>query len=333
MIGGKSTNWLRLTQLELSCAYESRLVRDFGLEYAKFLSYEKVEDLVKQRMGNATLSDQHIFDLVTAHAARVQAQQISEINNCVSKNYDCKARTVDIYSADAEEIIFLSDGVCVNEQKAKRDKIAKMGKERTTTDIMMLQTSLTDKNAYTTIIAAQDVNPIHLVQSELMKAYGEQVRILPIVCISDGARCIKNQNKAIFGDNLVHILDWYHLQSKIVQLMSQIATNKILKEEYIKLIINYLWTGNVIAAVLVLKFMNVKNQAKREELITYLEKNADYIINYEQRKNVGKIIGSGRTEKQNDIIVSKRQKRKGMSWSAKGSRNLAILTAYHAGAA
>jgi hypothetical protein len=333
VIDGESTNWLRLSQLCLSPAYESRLVRDFALEYAKFLSYEKVEDLLKLRMGNATLSDQHIFDLVTAHAATVQAQQISEINICLSKNYDCKARAVDIYSADTEEIIFLSDGVCVNEQKAKRDKIAKTGKERTTTDIMMLQTSVTDKNAYTTIIAAQGVNPIHLVQSELMKAYGEQLRILPIVCISDGARCIKNQNKAIFGNDLIHILDWHHLQSKIVQLMSQIATNKILKEEYIKLIINYLWKGNAIAAVLILKFMNVKNQTKREELIAYLEKNADYIINYEQRKAVGKIIGSGRTEKQNDIIVSKRQKRKGMSWSANGSRNLAIVTAYHSCAA
>jgi hypothetical protein len=308
-------------------------VRDFALEYAKFLSYEKVEDLLKQRMGNATLSDQHIFHLVAAHAETVQAKQIAEINVCLSNNYACKARVVDIYSADTKEIIFLSDGVCVNEQKAKRDKIAKAGKERTTTDIMMLQTSLNDKNAYTTIIAAQGVNPVHLVQSELMKAYGEEHRILPIVCISDGARCIKNQNKAIFGNDLVHILDWHHLQSKIIQLMSQIAINKANKEEYIKLIINYLWKGNTIAAVLILKFMNVKNQTKREELITYLEKNADYIINYELRKAAGKIMGSGRTEKQNDIIVSKRQKRKGMSWSPKGSRDLAILTAYHAFAA
>jgi hypothetical protein len=308
-------------------------VRDFALEYAKFLSYEKVEDLLKQRMGNATFSDQHIFHLVAAHAETVRIQQISEINVCLSKNYDCKARAVDIYSANTEEIIFLSDGVCVNEQKAKRDKIAKTGKERTTTDIMMLQTSLKDKNVYTTIIAAQGVNPVHLVQSELMKAYGEELRILPIVCISDGARCIKNQNKAIFGNHVVHILDWHHLQSKILQLMSQIAINKVSKEEYIKLIINYLWNGNTIAAVLILKFMNVKNQTKREELITYLEKNADYIINYELRKAAGKIMGSGRTEKQNDIIVSKRQKRKGMSWSPKGSRDLAILTAYHALAA
>jgi hypothetical protein len=79
--------------------------------------------------------------------------------------------------------------------------------------------------------------------------------------------------------------------------------------------------------------MDAKNKEKQEELIGYLEKNERYIIDYDRRKSVGKIIGSGRTEKQNDILVSKRQKRKAMAWSAKGYRNLAIVTAYHKSAA
>jgi hypothetical protein len=33
-------------------------------------------------------------------------------------------------------------------------------------------------------------------------------------------------------------------------------------------------------------------------------------------------------EKQNDVVVASRQKRKGMSWSKSGSRNLAIVTAH-----
>jgi predicted ATP-grasp superfamily ATP-dependent carboligase len=255
--------------------------------------------------------------------------QESEIKYCLSVNYKCNSSPVDIYAENEKEVIFLSDGVCVSEQKIKRDKVQKQGKERTTTDIMMLQTDINDKSSYTTIIAAEGINTVDLVQSELLKAYGERIRFLPIVSISDGARSIKNQNKEIFGAQVIHILDWYHLQQKVIQLMSQIAINKSSKEEYIKLINNYLWSGNVISAVLVLKFMETKNKTKTAELVGYLEKNADHIINYERRKNVGKIIGSGRTEKQNDCIVSKRQKRKGMSWSSNGSRNLAILTAYH----
>lgn len=333
VVAGQSTNWLQLSQAHLTGHYESVSLVDFALEYAKYMSYERVSALVGQRMGNGKLSDQHIYHLVNGYAESVKHQQLEDITVCKSIAYTCKSMPVDIYSSESEEVIFLSDGVCVNEQKAKRDKIAKKGKERTTTDIMLLQTAIGDKDAYKPIIAAHDVDPIALVQSECLKAYGEEVRVLPIVSISDGARCIKNQNKAIFGEQVVHILDWYHIQSKVTQLMSQIAVNKASKEEYIKLIINYLWYGNTIAAVLVLKFMLFKNQAKRDELVGYLEKNADHIIDYERRKAAGKIIGSGRTEKQNDCIVSKRQKRKGMSWSPTGSKNLAILTAYHSYAA
>jgi hypothetical protein len=305
------------------------MLRDFSLDYAKVLSYEKVSSLTQLRIGNDKLSDQHIYNLTQRYAETVKCEQELSITNCKSNIYDFETSSVDIYSSAAKEIIFLSDGVCVNEQKPKRDKIAKTGKERTTTNIMMLQTDIEDRNAYKTIIAADGVNETDLIRAEIYKTYSAKIKQLPIVCISDGATSIKNQNKYLFGNEVTHILDWYHLQSKITQLMSQIATHKSSKEECINLINNYLWNGNVINAVLVLKFMEVKNQIKRDELIKYLEKNQDHIINYERRKQAGKIIGSGRTEKQNDCIVSKRQKRKGMSWSKNGSRNLAILTAYH----
>jgi len=309
------------------------MLRDFALDYAKVLSYEQVSSLTQRRMGNDKLSDQHIYNLTQRYAERVKSEQEAMINDCKSNTYELQTSSVDIYSSDAEEIIFLSDGVCVNEQKTKRDKIAKTGKERTTTNILMLQTDIKDRNAYKTIIAADGVNETDLIRAEIYKTYSAKIKQLPIVCISDGATSIKNQNKQLFGNDVTHILDWYHLRSKVTQLMSQIATHKSSKEEAISLINNYLWNGNVVNAVLVLKFMEVKNQAKRDELIKYLEKNQAHIINYERRKKAGKIIGSGRTEKQNDCLVSKRQKRKGMSWSKNGSRNLAILTAYHAKAA
>jgi hypothetical protein len=302
---------------------------DFALAYAKVLSYEQVSGLTQLRVGNDKLSDQHIYNLTQRYAQRVKSEQISMISHCKSVSYDFETSNVDIYSRDAKEIIFLSDGVCVNEQKTKRDKIAKTGKERTTTNIMLLQTDIEDSNAYKTIIAADGIDEIDLVKAEIYQTYDTKIKQLPIVCISDGATSIKNQNKSIFGNNVIHILDWYHLQSKVTQLMSQIAIHKSSKEECINLINSYLWNGNVVNAVLVLKFMATKNQTKREELIKYLEKNQDHIIHYEHRKQAGKIIGSGRTEKQNDCIVSKRQKRKGMSWSKNASRNLALLTAYH----
>lgn len=60
----------------------------------------------------------------------------------------------------------------------------------------------------------------------------------------------------------------------------------------------------------------------------YLVKNQTYIINYRRRKEAGKIIGSGRMEKENDVLIAHRQKRKAMSWSKKGSWSLALVTAH-----
>ncbi|WP_298360651.1 hypothetical protein [Runella sp.] len=279
-------------------------------------------------MGNDSLSDQRIFHLVEQYCQGVKHQQQQQISACELIGYSCESKKVDIYDPAAAEIIFLSDGVCVSEQKSLRDGIKKSGKERTTTDIMMLQSSISHKDTYKTIIACEGIDTVKLVQSEVLLAYGSELKSLPIVAISDGAKSIKNENKEIFGQGLVHILDWYHLQTKVHQLMSQIATSKALKEECSSLIINYLWHGKIIPAVLVLKFMVAKNSFKRDELVGYIEKNEGYIIDYDRRKTAGKIIGSGRTEKQNDIIVSKRQKRRAMAWSPKGSRNLAIATAY-----
>ena len=59
----------------------------------------------------------------------------------------------------------------------------------------------------------------------------------------------------------------------------------------------------------------------------YLEKNRTTIIDYDRRQKTGKVIGSGRMEKQNDVVVAQRQKRKGMSWSKQGSLSLALVTA------
>ena len=64
---------------------------------------------------------------------------------------------------------------------------------------MMLQTNISDKNTYKTIIASEGIDTIKLIQSEILLAYGQEHKTLPIVAISDGASSIKNVNKDIFG--------------------------------------------------------------------------------------------------------------------------------------
>lgn len=324
--------WLDLADLGLCGSYETPLLRSFCLEYSKYLSYAQTSSLISERVSKGSLSDQHIFHQVGAYAAEIATQQANKIASWEASGQVCEAEEVSIYEADAPETLFFSDGVCVGEQKPSRNKIAKDGKERTNINVLMLQvpSEKSDKTpVFETLIAAEGISEVALVQALVHQHYGSLNTLLPIVAISDGASCLKKQVRAIFGQKVRHILDWYHLQAKVHQLMSQIAPSKALKQEMIELLLPYLWQGKVMTAVLALKFLIPKNKAKQEELIGYLEKNEAYIIDYERRKKAGKVIGSGRVEKQNDLIVAKRQKRKGMAWSPKGSRNLAILTAYH----
>lgn len=323
--------WLDLTQVyTLGKNYETPLLQSYYLEWLKYLSYEKVSDLLASRIGTGCLSDQHLFNKVGAYASEITSLQDTQIKSWEnSENKEIVVKTVDIYDNTSKEVLFYADGVCVGEQKAKRDKIPKEGKERTNINLMMLQLpTITDTPIFETIVAGEGIDEVKLVQSAICKHY-KDTSALPAVCISDGATCLKNQSKAVFGQKVVHILDWYHLSAKITQLMSQIAPNKDIKEEMIQLLLNYLWQGKIVPATIALKFLMPKNKTKHQELIGYLEKNEAYIIDYERRQKAGKSIGSGRMEKQIDMIVAKRQKRKGLTWSAKGARNLAIVTAYH----
>ena len=111
------------------------------------------------------------------------------------------------------------------------------------------------------------------------------------------------------------------------QLLSQIAPNKVVKEAPQQGLLEALWQGQTAQACAVLQAVVPKNAAKQGELLGYLEKNEAYLIDYEKRQQAGKVIGSGRMEKQNDVVVAQRQKRKGMSWSKQGSLSLAMVTA------
>ena len=71
--------------------------------------------------------------------------------------------------------------------------------------------------------------------------------------------------------------------------------------------------------------VKTKNPAKLAELIGYIEKHKSEIIDYKRRQQEGKVIGSGRIEKGCDQVIGHRQKKKGMSWSEVGSKNLGIL--------
>ena len=60
-------------------------------------------------------------------------------------------------------------------------------------------------------------------------------------------------------------------------------------------------------------------------MISYLQARVEWIPNYHQRRREQQYIGSGQGEKANDLLVARRQKQRGMTWSLQGSDSLAAF--------
>ncbi|NPV54914.1 MAG: hypothetical protein HPY71_15610, partial [Firmicutes bacterium] len=69
-----------------------------------------------------------------------------------------------------------------------------------------------------------------------------------------------------------------------------------------------------------------RNPERFEELLSYLEARKPAIKDYNTRRINREYNGNGVVEKANDILVARRQKGAGMSWSIEGSDTLCALT-------
>ena len=125
------------------------------------------------------------------------------------------------------------------------------------------------------------------------------------------------------------ILDWFHLEEKGGQQLSLALAGKEKRNQALEETLKLLWLGWVEHAIHYLREIDpswIKNKEALEKMIGYLERHRGYIPAYAVRKELGLCNSSNRGEKSNDLVVSKRQKHNGMSWSKSGSVALASLT-------
>jgi hypothetical protein len=130
--------------------------------------------------------------------------------------------------------------------------------------------------------------------------------------------------------NVGVILDWYHLEDKCKRQLSLAMKGRAQRNDMLERLTPLLWHGRVTSAIAYLQSVSeetMKNPDAIRGLIGYLERNRPYIPCYEIRKQLGLRNSSNVGEKMNDLLVSDRQKHKGMSWSVSGSSALAALEA------
>lgn len=112
--------------------------------------------------------------------------------------------------------------------------------------------------------------------------------------------------------------DWFHLEEKCAQQLSLVLAGKEKRNQALEEILKLLWLGLVEHAIHYLREIDpswIKSKEALEKMIGYLERHRGYIPAYGVRKELGLCNSSNRGEKSNDLVVSKRQKHNGMSWS------------------
>ena len=343
----RQVDYFELTH-QFQAGYFSDHLKEFAAYYSNRLSYEDNEELIWKLAGSQQISDQKIHQLVVGKAlevSQVLTEETQRILGDTTKKLPLINEKVNLYEATEKEILLMDDAIQVKGQKAARDH--KKDKEKqilevdsqsngaadkkiwVRTDVVLLEKKKGGFEYITGVIDPEGKERLPLadiVKSKVIQEYGDERKPLNIVAITDGAKDIRGRLLAIFGMTVVIILDWFHLDKKVRELMSMIAPTKTEKETYLKFILDRLWRGQTKAVLDYLRAaVKTKNPEKLTELIGYIEKHQSEIIDYQRRQRSGKVIGSGRIEKCGDQVIGHRQKKKGMSWSKVGSRSLGIL--------
>lgn len=153
-----------------------------------------------------------------------------------------------------------------------------------------------------------------------------------LIFFVDGQRSLSKTILAMFAwfTPLQLILDWPHLQDKCRSLLSMALKGRESRNQVLKQLFPLLWLGCIDRAIQLLRDLEpatIKDSKCLEQLIGYFQRQQPFIPCYAVRKELGLRNSSNRGEKANDLLVSNRQKHKGMSWSASGSVALAALVA------
>ena len=124
------------------------------------------------------------------------------------------------------------------------------------------------------------------------------------------------------------ILDWYHLEKRCRENLSLALKGRHIRNAVLEKLLALLWDGRVGSALDSLAHVpseQIKDPAELQKLSGYLERQRPHIPFYSVRKKLGLRNSSNRGEKENDLVVARRQKHDGMSWSPPGSIALAAL--------
>ena len=241
----------------------------------------------------------------------------------------------DVELPDEAVVEVCLDGVLARRQSAHRptDETAKRIGQRPRVETSVAHIRVNGKRY---VLTAHDMRGLCVLTLAFLLQSGLLVN-RQLILFSDGATEIKDCVDEIFAFCRCHVvLDWFHLRKHCYEALSMTLksgkSNKEMRGQIMRNLMNILWVGNVTGAIEYLMELSsecVKSEENRQKLIRYLQNKESVIACYAVRRRLGLRISSNAVEKANDLTVAKRQKHQGMSWSYHGSWHFAALTALY----
>ena len=308
----------------------SEPLRQLCLQWCCHLPFEQVEKLLSQIGGSDLYSHNTLWRICQTEAHRQDQLETQRIEQSLDLSDPVFEAASDLYSPEVAESVVFTDAIGVKAQKPTREKqgqakVAKVAK-RHDTDVMILPRPDGGEHFVCEGVSGQWT----LVEAACAWFKREWFALgfspAPLVALTDGAKNIRADLKALFGEQVRVVLDWYHLKTRVYQNLSMVAHGKQERESWQNAVLPLLWRGKVEEALRFLSGLQARHQWALDDLLGYLAKHQEEIIDYQRRQEAGKPIGSGRMEKGVDQVIGRRQKGKGMSWTKSGTRALALLT-------
>ncbi|RLB74183.1 MAG: hypothetical protein DRH15_15665 [Deltaproteobacteria bacterium] len=291
----KATNYILKRAAELASDYTYRkasslLSKEISDYFGKDLIWYWIKRIAKVLEAKENLRTQSILNNQNLSSQSPHPKAIIEIDaTSIHKQYKGKPTKENL---EVKLAICYTDIKKKNKKNYLENKIIYAGVEDTNTFGNNLYSLLEDKLNITSI------------KDKLL--------------IGDGDRWIKEIKNLHFPDAKYH-LDWWHLTKNIRKAMRE---NKRLNALFLK----YLYEGRAerIIDTLATKYRALtKEKQEINNLLEYLKNNKEGIYgskDFEINK-----VGSGAIEKNIEIMIGRRFKKQGMSWSKEGAQALLKL--------
>ena len=260
---------------------------------------------------------------------------IETCQKSLKHSFDLRSNPM-LYEAPDMTVNITVDDVGVKRQKAERrssaSEPASSSPDQSTTTRKYAHTTVVhlEQMGWTYVLAGRGM--AHVLRLVMACLFSNGLEGFHLQFFTDGYGILHEAIRRSFSwyPNVVIVLDWYHLLKKCQMQLSLACDGRDHRNTVLKELLPLLWYGQLDKAITFiqgLEAQHIKNAEALTKLIGYFERNREHIPCYAVRKVLGLRNSSQIGEKMNDLLVSNRQKHRGMSWSQSGSVSLAVLAA------